>query len=58
MGPSVKLWSPQYDMAFLTVWGLRCLNGQWICGIEPFSGVEIHMEMDMEWKWMEMGHNL
>ena len=26
--------------------------------LEPFSGVEIHMEMDMEWKWMEMGHNL
>ena len=26
--------------------------------IEPFSGVEIHMEMDMEWKWMEMGRNL
>ena len=23
----------------------------------PFSGVEIHMEMDMEWKWMEMGQN-
>ena len=19
--------------------------------VEPFSGVEIHMEMDMEWKW-------
>ena len=27
-------------------------------GLEPFIGVEIHMEMDMEWKWMEMGHNL
>ena len=26
--------------------------------LEPFSGVEIHMEMDLEWKWMEMGHNL
>ena len=26
--------------------------------VEPFSGVEIHMEMDMDWKWMEMGHNL
>ena len=26
--------------------------------LEPFSGVEIHMEMGMEWKWMEMGHNL
>ena len=26
--------------------------------LEPFSGVEIHMEMDMDWKWMEMGHNL
>ena len=26
--------------------------------IEPFSGVEIHMEMDLGWKWMEMGHNL
>ena len=26
--------------------------------LEPFSGVEIHMEMDMEWEWMEMGHNL
>ena len=25
--------------------------------LEPFSGVEIHMEMDMEWKWMQMGHN-
>ena len=25
---------------------------------EPFSGVEIHLEMDMEWKWMEMGQNL
>ena len=24
--------------------------------VEPFSGVEIHMEMDMDWKWMEMGH--
>ena len=23
--------------------------------LEPFSGVEIHMEMNMEWKWMEMG---
>ena len=23
--------------------------------LEPFSGVEIHMEMDLEWKWMEMG---
>ena len=22
--------------------------------LEPFSGVEIHMEMDMDWKWMEM----
>ena len=26
--------------------------------LEPFSGVEIHMEMDMDWKWMEMGHIL
>ena len=26
--------------------------------VEPFSGVEIHMEMYMDWKWMEMGHNL
>ena len=26
--------------------------------LEPFIGVEIHMEMDMEWKWMEMGQNL
>ena len=26
--------------------------------LEPFSGVEIHMEMDMEWKWIEMGYNL
>ena len=24
--------------------------------VEPFIGVEIHMEMDMDWKWMEMGH--
>ena len=23
--------------------------------VEPFSGVEIHMEMDMEWKWSENG---
>ena len=28
------------------------------CTIEPFNGVEIHMEMDMDWKWMEMGHIL
>ena len=26
--------------------------------VEPFSEVQIHMEMDMEWKWMEMRHNL
>ena len=26
--------------------------------LEPFSGVEIHMEMDMDWKWMEIGCNL
>ena len=26
--------------------------------VEPFSGVEIHMEIDMEWKWIEIGHNL
>ena len=26
--------------------------------VELFSWVEIHMEMDMEWKWMEMGHYL
>ena len=26
--------------------------------VEPFSRVEIHMEMDMEWKRMEMGHKL
>ena len=32
-----------------------CCDALWV---EPFSGVEIHMEMDMEWKWMEMGHNL
>ena len=31
-----------------------CL-GLWV---EPFSGVEIHMEMDFDWKWMEMGHIL
>ena len=24
-------------------------------GVEPFSGVEIHMEMDMEWKWSGNG---
>ena len=29
-----------------------------VSDLEPFSGVEIHMEMDMEWKWMEMGHSL
>ena len=23
--------------------------------VEPFSGVEIHMEMDMEWKWCGNG---
>ena len=23
--------------------------------VEPFSGVEIHMEMDMEWKWSGNG---
>ena len=23
--------------------------------LEPFSGVEIHMEMDMEWKWSGNG---
>ena len=23
--------------------------------LEPFSGVEIHMGMDMDGKWMEMG---
>ena len=33
----------------------RSVNGY---TIEPFSGVEIHMEMDMDWKWMEMGRNL
>ena len=36
--------------------GLLTTNLSWT--LEPFSGVEIHMEMDMEWKWMEMGHNL
>ena len=30
----------------------------WLSRVEPFSGVEMHMEMDMDWKWMEMGHNL
>ena len=25
------------------------------CALEPFSGVEIHMEMDMEWKWSGYG---
>ena len=25
------------------------------CTVEPFSGVEIHMEMDMEWKWSGNG---
>ena len=25
--------------------------------VEPFNGMEIHMEMALEWKWMEMGHN-
>ena len=29
-----------------------------VCYIEPFSRVEIHMEIDMEWKWMGMWHNL
>ena len=23
--------------------------------VEPFSGVEVHMEMDMEWKWSGNG---
>ena len=32
--------------------------GNSVCPLEPFSGVEIHTEMDMEWEWMEMGHNL
>ena len=44
----------------------RCPTPPMTCGkhvlsdfqLEPFSGVEIHMEMDMDWKWMEMGHNL
>ena len=31
-----------------TVWRGGCL-------VEPFSGVEIHMEMDMEWKWSGNG---
>ena len=26
--------------------------------LEPFSGVETHMEMDMDRKWMKMRHNL
>ena len=26
--------------------------------VEPFSGVKTHMEMDMDWKWMDMWHNL
>ena len=26
-----------------------------VCTVEPFSGVEIHMEMDMEWKWSGNG---
>ena len=25
------------------------------CWLEPFSGVEIHMEMDMEWNWSGNG---
>ena len=32
-------------------------KGTHIFTVEPFSGVEIHMEMDMEWKWMEIGRN-
>ena len=28
---------------------------RWVLEIEPFSGVEIHMEMDMEWKWSGNG---
>ena len=28
----------------------------YVSTVEPFSGVEIHMEMDMDCKWMDMGH--
>ena len=31
-------------------------QGSWMTpSVEPFSGVEIHMEMDMEWKWSGNG---
>ena len=26
--------------------------------LESLSGMEIHMENNMVWKWLEMGHNL
>ena len=41
---------------FETCWQLQVLKLDYL--LDPFSGVEIHMEMDMDWKWMEMGHNL
>ena len=31
-------------------------DGVWLA--KPFSGVEIHMEMDMDGNGVEMGHNL
>ena len=45
----------QQGNIFFTSPGYQVRHCWWV---EPFIGVEIHMEMDMEWKWMEMGHNL
>ena len=42
---------------FLTKYELCCVNDNDVdvSFVEPFSGVEIHMEMDMEWKWSGNG---
>ena len=47
--------TPQKKYGSVSTVNSPCWVGR---ALEPFSGVEIHMEMDMEWKWMEMGHNL
>ena len=40
---------------FRRSFGLRGPSARGDLKLEPFSGVEIHMEMDMEWKWSGNG---
>ena len=41
--------------ALSSILGERRVTGQWPCHVEPFNGVELHLEMDMEWKWSGNG---